>query len=217
MPNTKYSLESVVPSTYLTRYKGKFQTFDQVYAVFGKKVRPMTSEEKANEYVYYVQTPDELAALLAFLNDQKQSAQNRTVEIHHGGIHTLAAQAAGQSSRISKRSTDLATETFEKTIYDNKIFWIKGYVTIDYVPRVGTITKTTARSALLGVTVGHTWKPVPPRITVLSKVKRKVIFAGELTTEIFVRGVGKVMTENIEGTMLVQSIPLIEGPCKTCS
>lgn len=200
IPVVRNSLQSVVPSTYLMQYKGKFQTFDQVYAAFEQKVRPMTNEEKTKgEYAFSAQTPDELAALLAFLKDQRQSVLNRKVEIQNGAMSTLA-------------NWELITETFEETIYDNSIYWIKGYVTIDYVPRVGEITKTTARSALLGVTFGHTWKPDTPRITVLSKVKRKVIFAGTLTTNIFVGGVGEVITDNIEGTMLVQSIPLIEAP-----
>ncbi|EJW13769.1 small-conductance mechanosensitive channel [Paenibacillus alvei] len=196
----KYSLENVVPSTYFMKYKGQFQTFDQVYATFGKKVRPATTEEKTKgEVAYSVKNPDELAALLAFLNDQKQLLQNSLSEPQIVSVgNTLAAE--------------VQTDTYEQTIYDNSLYWIKGYVTIDYVPRTGKITKTTARSALLGLTYGHTWKPDSPRITVVSDQKRKVVFTGTITSSVNVGGEIEVWNDNVNATMLVQSIPLIEKP-----
>lgn len=112
------------------------------------------------------------------------------------------------TSVFAGRPVDQKTETFERTIYDDKLWWIKGYTTIDYVRGTGKITKTTARSALLGLTAGLTWDPAEPRITVLSDFKRQVIFAGTLSA--------LLRTINVEGKMIVQSVPLIEGPCRTC-
>lgn len=203
-PVAQYSLESVVPSDYFKEYEGKYQTFDQVYDAFQQDVRPMTdAEQSQGEYAFSVQTPDELAALLAYMKDQRQLAESQVQTVYVDNEKTaLSATAAA--------ATDIDTVTIENTIYDNYVYWIKGYVALDYVPSSGKITKTTAWSSLLGVTMGHTWKPVEPRITVVSDIKRNVLFAGVITTNIWVGGVGEVLQDPVNYTMGVQSIPTIE-------
>lgn len=108
------------------------------------------------------------------------------------------------------------TSTSEETVYDNSLYWVKGYVTIDYNQHSGRITNTTARSALLGLTYGHTWRPETPRVTVIDSIRRQVIFTGVITTNITVNGIGEVLAENVSHTMHVQSIPTLEGACTTC-
>lgn len=96
------------------------------------------------------------------------------------------------------------TKTFEQVIHDFKVYWIKGYVTVDYYPSTGHITQTTARSALLGFTSGTIWNPDEPRITASAPYKRKVTFTGVLSTPVW--------SENIEGTMGVLTTELLLSP-----
>lgn len=209
-PAMKNSAESL-PSSYLLKYKGKFRSFDQVYAAFGQEVRPMTNAEKAKgEYAYSVQTPDELAALLSHMKDQKELAESQVQTVYMD----KESRSLNTLTKSLNSRENIKTETFEENIYDNYLYWIKGYVTIDYVPRSGKITKTTARSALLGVTYGHIWKPETPRISVLSDIKRQVIFEGVVTTNIVAGGIGEVISTDVSHTMIVQSVPTIEGPIK---
>lgn len=129
----------------------------------------------------------------------------------------FAETSEKETKRLQRSYGTTETYTQEETIYDNNIYWIKGYVTIDYDRYSGKIGQTTARSALLGVTYGHTWKPEPPRITVIDNIRRQVIFTGVITTNIFVGGVGEILADNVDHTVYVQSIATFEGPCHTCT
>lgn len=58
--------------------------------------------------------------------------------------------------------------------------------------------------------MGHTWKPEEPRITAVSDIKRSVLFAGVITTNVFVGGIGEVISDPVSYTLGVTSIATIE-------
>lgn len=199
--STMINVRDVVPSEYFEKYKGVFKTPEEVYAAFNQENRPISPSTQSNTNGgIKVNSVDELAALIAFLKDSTSTKQEPTV----------LEDSNSNITEFTTTANENVTRTNEVTIYDNYIYWIKGYVTIDYVKSTGKITKTTARSALLGVTFGHTWKPDSPRITVISDIKRQVIFSGVLETNVWFDGVGTIISENVNYTYGVTSISTIE-------
>jgi len=202
--NKIVSISDIIPREFLDKYRGKYNSYDEVYKAFGMQYRTMSEAEEEQAQAnggLEATNADELAAYLAYYEDLKE--QNSEV-ITGNPTNTDNPKANSVESSAIKTRTD------SRVIYDNMgVYWIKAFITIDYNTPGGHITKTTARSALEGLVYGHTWRPEKPRITVLSDIKRQVIFAGEVDTNLFIGGVGTVLTDSISYTWGIQSIDTI--------
>ncbi|UHA72210.1 hypothetical protein [Paenibacillus sp. 481] len=174
----KVDVRSIVPTKYFTANQGEYNSYDEVYKAFGKTKK---LSNVSNHEGIVVNTVDEFAALLAYLKDQST------------GTVTTVTNVTNES-KVSPQQT--FTRTVDAVIFDMKLYWIRGYATVDYDSK-GVISNISASSSLLGVTFARTWKPDTPHISYVAENERKITYTGTLDHNVFVGGVGTIVSERV--------------------
>lgn len=166
-PNQSLSVKDIVDPSYLTKYAGKYKTYEEVQKAAGIEgsLTKAPQKEITSQSLLKINSVDEYAAYVFYSLDQSGK------EV---------------SEEISDKVTPKALENWDIMIYDGKVFSIVGYA--DVKVNLCTITNVSAYSKLNGFAPVTQWIPDPVTISRPDKYTAKIFYSGTQRTGVEVGG-----------------------------
>ncbi|MBH5317137.1 hypothetical protein I6N90_04850 [Paenibacillus sp. GSMTC-2017] len=181
-PNSvKVSVSQIVPQSEINKYKGKFKSYDEVYAAYGLTKE---SHKKPQKEAIIINNVDELAALIGYTKQQ----------------HSKSFTHQNLSSPKSIKLPDLLS--YEQVISDSKVWWIKGYADVSVDNQKNSVTAVTASTQIHGFHLGITYTPSQSTANISSDKRGfTAIFRGAYSYNIIIADTSSFISVPVSGTM----------------